>query len=50
MTDADLIAAIRKIVQARVRNGDRADMALAKYDQIVGLLQRNPPEGKRETV
>jgi len=49
VTDADLIATIRKIVNHRPRptredGGGRTERDLAKYDQIVGLLQRNPPE------
>lgn len=41
MTDLDLIAAIRKIIRARVRDHRRFEADLAKYDQIVGLVQRH---------
>ena len=48
MTDAELIEAIRKIVHARVRlrgkdNRSAEARDLARYDQIVGLIERHPP-------
>jgi hypothetical protein len=43
MTDADVVAAIAKIINARARLRDRSAEArdLARYDQIVGLISRH---------
>jgi len=51
MTDADVLAAILKIIRSRPRlKGRDRDSAeardLAKYDQIAGLLQRYTGAGK----
>ena len=52
MSDAELIAAIRKIIHARVRlKGADAKSAeardLARYDQIVGLIDRHKPTAEK---
>lgn len=48
MTDAELVAAIRKILRTRPRLKTGSDQLsaeardLARFDQIAGLMQRNP--------
>ena len=49
MTDAELIAAIRKIVGSKPRRTSREAQSveardLARYDLIVGLVLRHVPE------
>jgi len=48
MNDAELIEAIRKIVRARRRRGDKSaeERDLARYDQIVGLIERHKPDAQ----
>lgn len=42
MTDTELVAAIRRIITARVRGTDKPAADLARYDHIVGLVHRHP--------
>jgi len=55
MTDAELVHAIRKIVNARVRlkGTDKVSAEardLGRYDQIVGLLRRQVSPGDTPTL